>query len=84
MNRVVLSTLLFLFALSSSGSANDNSQATLGDIKEAVYKLILINNKRDKINVVLGKRTKDKYDNYIDGYVKENNNSLVQIEQGKK
>ena len=84
MKRVVLSMFLFLFALSSSGSANDNSQATLGDIKEAVYKLILINNKRDKLNAVLGKRTKDKYDNYIDSYVKENNNSLLNIKQGKK
>jgi len=84
MKKVTLSALLLLSVLSSSGSAGDNSQATLGDIKEAVYKLIMINKKRDKIDDVLKQADKDIYDDYIGTYVVENNVSLIKIEQGQK
>jgi len=84
MKRAAFFALFILLALPSLSGANDNSQATLGDIKEAVYKLILINKKRSKIDNFLNERADDKYDKFINSYVNDNKNILVQIKQGEK
>lgn len=83
MKKIIFSTFLLTFALSSISSASEDSQATFGDIKEAVYKLILINKKRDKIDEVLKHTRKDAYDNYINAYVSKNKKILVAIKQGE-
>ena len=53
--------------------AGDNSQATLGDMKEAIYKLIIQNKHQDA--AYSNKQTK--LDDFIKQYVKDNKEQLI-------
>ena len=46
--------------------------------------IININKKRSKIDNFLNERADDKYDKFINSYVNDNKNILVQIKQGEK
>ena len=87
MNKILLLTL-FMF---SSLFAGNNSAATMGDVKEALYILIKkdkintqsranLKNKIDKINTSIKTDVKsDKLDAYIDNYVAKNDSVIAEI-----
>jgi len=90
--------MLILLSINSSVYAGDNSQATLGDIKEAVYKLI-VKNKESSIRVdsletklqtvklssddIYAHKKSDKLDEYIGKFVVSNRDTLDQIKREK-
>lgn len=77
-------TILILssLAIASSLYAGDNAQATLGDIKEAVYKLIVNSKKTDskieKLHIGLESK-QDKESMYISSFVDKNKEILEKI-----
>lgn len=94
--RKISLALIFIFGLNISLMAGENSRATFGDIKEAVYKLIILNKKNmehtdkldSKVNTlditaknILDSHKEDKYDRFIAKFVTENKNILVAIEK---
>jgi len=90
--------MLMLLSINSSVYAGDNSQATLGDIKEAVYKLI-VKNKKSSVRVdnletmlktvklssddIYAHKKSDKLDEYIGKFVVSNRDTLNQIKREK-
>lgn len=56
MHKYIVSTFL-VFGLNATVFAGDNSQATLGDVKEALYKLIVQSETNDEKVKVLNART---------------------------
>ena len=91
-NKAFVSITIIL-SLNLSLFAGDNSRATLGDVKEAIYKLIQKNkeasvqgdslsNEIKEIKISLGSytdRTDDAIDKYIDLYVVNNDTVLKKI-----
>ncbi|SMP89661.1 hypothetical protein SAMN06314019_1112 [Epsilonproteobacteria bacterium SCGC AD-311-C15] len=51
--------IIFVLMLNTTVYAGENSQATLGDIKEAVYKLIIMGKENKASSAVIDKRVED-------------------------
>ena len=88
MKKIIVS----LSAIVCLANASDSSQATFGDIKEAVYKLIILNKtnidkterldgKFNKLNKSISTTKKDFLDNYIEHYVASNEEILKDIKK---
>lgn len=72
--------LFIALLLTTSLFAGNNSQATLGDMKEAIYKLIVQNkNKRETPSDITLK--KSKYDGFISNFIKNNTKLIASIEK---
>ncbi len=69
--------IFLMISLGTSLFAGDNSQATLGDMKEAIYKLIVQN--KQKNDVYGNKQTE--LDGFIKQYVEENKELVKAIKK---
>ncbi|MFA6195369.1 MAG: hypothetical protein WC656_01840 [Sulfurimonas sp.] len=99
MHKSLLLAVL-LSSLNVAVYAGDNSQATLGDVKEAVYKLIVQNKANtDKSNLIDARvenienttkesqakaNKKDEIDMYISSFVSKNEQALQKIKQTRE
>ncbi|MBW6487559.1 hypothetical protein [Sulfurimonas sp.] len=81
-----IAVVVCIFACASLLQAGDNSHATMGDVKEAVYKLILKNKKAEEslktlennLQLAQGKND-DELSLYIAQYVNDNKSELPKI-----
>ena len=94
----IMTSLILAVIFANVVNAGDNSQATLGDIKEAVYKLIVQNKTGDKraskfestlsnfkvaSDQMIGERDKDYLDLHIERFVNRNAGLLNTIDKSR-